>query len=81
MTAIERVAAGSAAAIGRAIAAGEVDPVALTEHLLERIGASAEPVFITVTAARARAEAEAARARQVAGRPLSALDGVAVAWK
>lgn len=81
MTAIDRVAAGSAAAIGRAIAAGEVDPVALTEHLLERIGATDEPVFITVTAARARAEAEAARARQAAGRPLSPLDGVPIAWK
>ncbi len=81
MTTIERVAAGSAAAIGRAIAAGEVDPVALTEHLLERIGATDEPVFITVTAARARAEAEAARARQAAGRPLSPLDGVPIAWK
>ncbi len=81
MTAIERGTAGSAAAIGRAIAAGEVDPVALTEHLLERIAATGEPVFITVTAARARAEAEAARSRQAAGRPLSPLDGVPVAWK
>ncbi|MEZ5864892.1 MAG: amidase [Geminicoccaceae bacterium] len=78
---MERVAAGSAASIGRAIAAGEVDPVALTEHLLERIAAAGEPVFITVTAARARAEAEAARARQAAGRLLSPLDGVPVAWK
>lgn len=81
MTRIEAVARQSAAAIGRALARGEVDALALTEHCLERIAAESEPVFLTVTADRARAEARAAAARLAAGRPLSALDGVPIAWK
>jgi len=81
MTMIEAVARQSAAAIGRALARGEVDPLALAEHYLERIAAETEPVFITVTAERARAEARAAGRRLAAGQPLSPLDGVPIAWK
>lgn len=81
MTTIEVVARQSAAAIGRALANGAVDPVALTELFLTRIEAETEPVFITVTAERALAEAVAARQRLEAGRPLSPLDGVPIAYK
>lgn len=78
---IETLAGRSAAAIGRALAAGEACPVDLTECLLARIAAQGSPVFLTVTAERARAEARAAAPRLKAGRPLSPLDGVPVAWK
>lgn len=81
MTTIGAIARQSAAAIGRALARGEVDAVALTDHFLERIAAEAEPVFITVTADRARKEARAAAERLAAGAPLSPLDGVPIAWK
>ncbi len=70
-----------AAAIGRLIAGGLLDPRALVEVFLERIAAADPAVFITVTAERARAEAEAAAARAAARRPLSPLDGVPIAWK
>lgn len=71
----------SAAAIGRALAAGEASPVALAEALLVRAEAQSSPVFLRVTRARALAEARAAEARLAAGRPLSPLDGVPIAWK
>jgi aspartyl-tRNA(Asn)/glutamyl-tRNA(Gln) amidotransferase subunit A len=78
---VETLAGWSAVAIGRALAAGAADPVALAEHCLAKIAADPEPVFITVTNERALAEARAAWARLRAGRPLSALDGVPIAWK
>ncbi len=78
---IDTLAGRSAAAIGRALAAGEACPVELTECLLARIAAQGSPVFLTVTAERARQEARAAAARLKAGRPLSPLDGVPIAWK
>ena len=81
MTSIETLALRPAAAIARAFAAGEASPVALTEHLIERIAGQTSPVFLTVTAERARAEARSAQARLEAGRPASALDGVPIAWK
>lgn len=72
----------SAAAVGRALAAGAVDPVQVTEFFLDRIEkAKANPAFITVTAARARREAEASARRYREGRSLGPLDGVPVAWK
>lgn len=71
----------SAAAIGRAMAAGALDPVAFTECLLERINRQNSPIFLKVTADRALIEAEAARARLNEGRPRSAMDGVPIAWK
>lgn len=66
--------------LGRALAAGELDPVALAEESLERAhGAGA--AFIAVTAERGRREAAASAARLRAGAALGPLDGVPVAWK
>ena len=77
----ETLADRPAAEIARALREGRADPVELTETCLARIAAEPSPVFIAVTAARARAEARAAAERLAAGRPLSALDGVPIAWK
>lgn len=73
----------SAAALGRGIAAGEIDPVALTEHFLTRIEAHpmSHRIYARLTPDRARAEAQAAQARAQAGRRLSPLDGVPISWK
>ncbi len=81
MAGVGEVLGWSGAAIGRALQAGVVCPVALAEHCLERIGAYPDPAFIAVTAERALADAKAAKARLAAGRPASALDGVPIAWK
>lgn len=70
-----------AAEIGRALRAAGGGAVALAEALLERIDAAASPVFLAVTRDRALAEAAAADARLSAGRALSPLDGVPMAWK
>lgn len=78
---IEVLANQSASEIGRAFARGEASPVALAEYLLDRIGGQTSPIFIAVTKARALAEAAAAEDRLHAGRPLSPLDGVPIAWK
>jgi len=70
-------------ALGRAVAAGSIDPVELADFFLERIAAE-DPdhlVFIRTDPARTRAEALAARARQKAGLGRSPLDGVPVSWK
>lgn len=68
---------------GRAIGAGTLDPVALTEAYLAAIEAhpSANRIYVRVTAERARAEAAAAAARAKAGVRRSVLDGVPVSWK
>ncbi|WP_282607844.1 amidase [Pelagibius sp. Alg239-R121] len=72
----------TASEIGRALAAGEANPVALAEHLLQKIEAASDSnVFLRITRERAIAEARASEARLTAGRPLSALDGVPLAWK
>ncbi len=82
MRAIDTIARGTAAGIALAYRSGETSPVALTEHLLERIAATkADNIFISVTADRARREAKEAEARYRRGRPLSPLDGVPLAWK
>lgn len=73
----------SAAALGRGIATGEIDPVDLTEAFLD--AAERSPVTVNIYARlmpeRARREALAARERARAGRRLSPLDGVPVSWK
>src|SRR5215210_1751117 len=69
-----------ALALGRRLAAGELDAMAVCEAALERARASAG-VFTTLTEARALREARASRARLRAGTPLGPLDGVPVAWK
>lgn len=82
MTDISEIAGRTASEIGLAFRSGEADPVALTEFLLDRIDKSANSrIFIAVTADRAKREAQAAAARYERGRPLSALDGVPIAWK
>jgi aspartyl-tRNA(Asn)/glutamyl-tRNA(Gln) amidotransferase subunit A len=79
---IENLESHSAAAIGRLIAAGNLDPVEATEYFLDRIErARNNPAFILVTAERARQEAAASRKRHREGRPAGPLDGVPVAWK
>lgn len=82
MADIDAIADGTGAEIARAYRAGEADPVAVTECLLDRIEKSKSAnIFITVTAARARSEAKASAARYRSGAPLSPLDGVPLAWK
>ncbi|WP_212523522.1 amidase [Actibacterium sp. MT2.3-13A] len=81
MADLEALSGRSAATIARALAAGEASPVALAELLLDRIAAQSSPVFLAVTRERALAEARAAQARLTAGRALSPLDGVPIAWK
>ncbi len=73
----------SAGALGRAIAAGEIDPVALTETYLAAIDAHAlrDRIYARVTPDRARAEARAAADRAVLGQRRGPLDGVPISWK
>ncbi|WIX33936.1 amidase family protein [Salinicola sp. JS01] len=70
----------TALAIGQALQAGDIDPVTLTQHCLEK-ARNSDAVFISLTPDRALAEAEAAAHRQRLGIPLSPLDGVPLAWK
>ena len=72
----------SAAAIGRLIAKGKLDPVEVAEFFLDRIERDREnPSFILVTRERALAEAAESRKRRREGRPAGPLDGVPIAWK
>ncbi len=73
----------SAGDLGRGIAAGDIDPVALTDTYLAAIDAhpSRDRIYARVTHDRARSEARAAQARAQAGRRLSLLDGVPISWK
>lgn len=73
----------SAADLGRGIASGEIDPVALAENYLTAIADHpfSDRIYARVTADRALAEAEAAKKRAKAGQRLSPLDGVPISWK
>ena len=73
----------TAADLGRGIAAGDIDPVDLTQTYLDAIDAHPlkDCIFARVTHDRALAEAHAARDRANAGRRLSPLDGVPISWK
>ncbi|WP_112320568.1 amidase [Oceanibium sediminis] len=73
----------TAADLGRAIAAGTLDPVDLTEAMLSEIKASPDAplIFTRTTPDRARAEAKAAAKRARAGTRRSLLDGVPISWK
>lgn len=73
----------SAGDLGRAIAAGKLDPVDLTEAFLAAIAAQpdAPRIYARLTPDRARTEAKAAALRAKAGLRLSPLDGVPISWK
>lgn len=73
----------SAADLGRGIAAGDIDPVELTDTYLAAIDAHPlrDRIYSVVTHDRARAEAQAAQARAQAGHRLGPLDGVPISWK
>lgn len=82
MSDIEEIADRTATGIALAYRSGEADPVEVTQCLLSRIEKSMDDrVFREVVPERALAEAKASAARYKAGRPLSPLDGVPVAWK
>jgi aspartyl-tRNA(Asn)/glutamyl-tRNA(Gln) amidotransferase subunit A len=79
---VENLEKLSAAAIGRLIAKGRLDPVEVAEFFLDRIERDrANPSFVLVTRERALKEAAASRKRHREGRPAGPLDGVPVAWK
>ncbi len=67
----------------RQIAARELSPVELTQHLLGRIAAedAALNSFILLTPERALADAKAAEARIMAGKARGPLDGIPIAHK
>ncbi len=73
----------SAGDLGRAIGAGEVDPVNLAHAFFDRIHGHAlkDRIYARLTEDRAMAEAAAASERAKAGQRLSLLDGVPVSWK
>ena len=73
----------SAAALGRGISAGEIDPRVLAETFLDAIAnhPEFERVYARVTPTRARAEAAAAAERAQAGLRRGPLDGVPVSLK
>lgn len=73
----------SAADQGRAIAAGKLCPVELTESYLAAIDAhpSGTRIYARTTERRALTEAMAARSRARAGLRRGPLDGVALSWK
>ena len=73
----------SAAALGRGIDVGEIDPIDLADVYLQ--AAADHPlshrIYARLTSDRAKAEAKAASARAKSGQRLSPLDGVPVSWK
>jgi aspartyl-tRNA(Asn)/glutamyl-tRNA(Gln) amidotransferase subunit A len=73
----------TAADLGRGIAAGDIDPVELTQTYLDAIDAHPlrDRIYARVTHDRALSEARAARDRAEVGRRLSPLDGVPISWK
>ncbi|MEL6642157.1 MAG: amidase family protein [Pseudomonadota bacterium] len=73
----------TAADLGRGIAAGQIDPTALTEVYLEAIDTHEfrDRIYARVTPERARAEASAASERAGSGMRRGPLDGVPVSWK
>ena len=73
----------SAAALGRAIAKGDIDPVDLAQTYLDAIDAHpfTSRIYTFVTRDRALVEAQAASDRARLGQRKSELDGVPVSWK
>ncbi|MEO9576591.1 MAG: amidase family protein [Tateyamaria sp.] len=73
----------SACDLGRAIGAGDIDPVNLAHAFFDRIDGHAlkDKVYARLTKDRAMAEARAASERAKAEQRLSVLDGVPISWK
>ncbi|MDU8943798.1 amidase [Ovoidimarina sediminis] len=73
----------TAADLGRGIAAGEIDPLELTETYLAacEVHDLTDRIYARLTPDRARAEAAAARDRARAGLRRGPLDGVPISWK
>ena len=73
----------SAAALGRAIGASEIDPVDLAESYLDAAASHpmSQRIYARLTSERATGEAKAASLRAKAGQRRSALDGVPISWK
>jgi len=73
----------SAADLGAAIGAGDIDPVALTQTYLDAIDAHpmTSRIYARVTHERALAESKAAAERAKTGFRRSPLDGVPISWK
>ncbi|MDH5797380.1 MAG: amidase family protein [Paracoccaceae bacterium] len=73
----------TAADLGRAIEAGEADPVELTQAFLDEINAHPlrNRIYARLTEERALSEAAAASERARSGHRLSPLDGVPISWK
>lgn len=73
----------TAAKLGRAIGAGEIDPVDLCEVYLAAIKAHefGDRIYARLTEDRSRAEAQAASDRAKAGLRRGPLDGVPISWK
>ncbi|MGR3292235.1 MAG: amidase family protein, partial [Paracoccaceae bacterium] len=69
--------------LGRAIGAGVIDPLKLTEHYLAAIESHglSPRIYTRTTVNRALAEAGAAKDRALAGNRKSLLDGVPISWK
>ncbi|HEY0212963.1 MAG TPA: amidase family protein [Paenirhodobacter sp.] len=73
----------TAADLGRAIGAGKLDPVALTQAFLDAIAAHphAARIYARLMPERAMTQARAAAQRARAGQRLGPLDGVPISWK
>lgn len=73
----------SAAALGRGIGEGRIDPVELADAFLEAIATHphGQRIYARICPERARAEALAARDHALSGARRGPLDGVPVSWK
>lgn len=73
----------TASDLGRAIGAGDIDPVELAEAYLEACESHlfSPRIYTVVTKDRALGEAKSASSRAKAGERLGLLDGVPVSWK
>jgi aspartyl-tRNA(Asn)/glutamyl-tRNA(Gln) amidotransferase subunit A len=73
----------TAADLGRAIAAGKIHPVELTEAFLDAIEhhPQASRIYTRTTPRRARSMSMAAADRAKSGRRIGVLDGVPISWK
>ncbi|MEL7468024.1 MAG: amidase family protein [Pseudomonadota bacterium] len=73
----------SAADLGRAIEAGQIDPRALTDAFLDAIDAhpARDDIYARTTSERARTEALGAAKRAAANFRKGPLDGVPISWK